>query len=46
MSDIDLSEIVNNTKHYTPADLKGLVCNAQLKAIDRIYGIASPEDEP
>ena len=37
--DIDLNKISNETENFTPADLKGLVCNAQLKAIDKIEEI-------
>lgn len=34
--DLDLNEISELTENYSYADLKGLICNAQLKAIDRI----------
>jgi len=34
--DLDLEEVANLTGNYTYADIKGLICNSQLKAIDRV----------
>lgn len=34
--DLDLNTIAELTDNYSYADLKGLICNAQLKAIDRV----------
>lgn len=34
--DLDLDQISKMTENYSYADLKGLICNAQLKAIDRV----------
>lgn len=34
--DLDLLYIARLTENYSYADLKGLICNAQLKAIDRV----------
>ena len=35
-NDLDLKKISELTENYSYADLKGLICNSQLKAIDRI----------
>lgn len=43
--DLDLSVLATLTENYSYADLKGLVCNSQLKAIDRCIEEARTKEE-